>query len=313
MPVLGNSLYGNGLGFNDLGSLFGDVAKSSFPWLGLIDSGIGLLSGLFNNQRDKALQERLFQRDDTTLDRTMEMYRRNGVNPLLAVPGSTATNTKGFETSPLQSNFNLVHQQKLADERMRLENGIMREELNLKREDLKIRRAEANSSIGLRSAQILNENAKYHGAVRYGQLHDLFGDKEPFYPVNDGTPWYAKLLEDIVMSYVNKNKSNSDNAAAGTSSSLERKVSNPTKEAADKASYDAVTRYFKKRKTSAGIPYVDDKGHNSYFQVKPVKGKNEYLVQFDFDGWRTVSSWQDLQDLARERGYTIPDVYVAYQ
>ena len=99
MPLLGHDFT------SSVGSLFGDVAKSSFPWLGLVDTGIGLLSGLFNNQRDKALQERLFERDDTSLDRTMAMYKRNGINPLLAVPGASATNTNGFETAPLQTNF----------------------------------------------------------------------------------------------------------------------------------------------------------------------------------------------------------------
>lgn len=71
----------------------------------LIDNGIGLVSGLNQNIYDKWLQNKLFERDDTSLDRTMEMYRRNGLNPLLGLPGASATNTKGFEGGSMSTNF----------------------------------------------------------------------------------------------------------------------------------------------------------------------------------------------------------------
>ena len=128
---------------NSLGTRIGSGIKDFFtsllPFGNLIDTGIGLISGISNNVYDRNLQQQLFQRDDTTLDRTMEAYKRNGINPLMALPNATAGNTKGFEPSLVQSNFGqsyLYKMQKeqlnLSAQKMRLENGIAKEELKEK-------------------------------------------------------------------------------------------------------------------------------------------------------------------------------------
>lgn len=124
-------------------NLFGNLfrPKTSFidslsQYGHLIDSGIGLASGISNNLYDRALQERLFQRDDTQLTRLMSEYKQNGLNPLLGLPGASVGNTKGFEPTQIQSNFNQGFENKIARdtlylnrEKMRLENGIAREDL----------------------------------------------------------------------------------------------------------------------------------------------------------------------------------------
>ena len=125
---------------NNLANNLGNGLKSFFtsllPFGNLIDNGIGLISGISNNIYDRQLQEILFNRDDTSLDRTMAMYKRNGINPLLALPNASAGNTRGPEPANIQSDFNQSilnsfqkKQLKLSEEKMRLDNGIAREEL----------------------------------------------------------------------------------------------------------------------------------------------------------------------------------------
>ena len=125
---------------NNLASNLGNGLKSFFtsllPFGNLIDNGIGLISGISNNIYDRQLQDTLFNRDDTSLDRTMEMYKRNGINPLLALPNASAGNTRGPEPANISSDFNQSilnsfqkKQLKLNEEKMRLENGIARQEL----------------------------------------------------------------------------------------------------------------------------------------------------------------------------------------
>lgn len=134
------SIFGVASGIANLfGNLFGP--KTSFidslsNYGHLIDTGIGLASGISNNLYDRALQERLFQRDDTQLTRLMSEYKQNGLNPLLGLPGASVGNTKGFEPTQIQSNFNQGFENKIARdtlylnrEKMRLENGIAREDL----------------------------------------------------------------------------------------------------------------------------------------------------------------------------------------
>lgn len=128
---------------NNLASTFGSGLKSFFtsllPFGNLIDNGIGLISGISNNIYDRQLQQTLFNRDDTSLDRTMAMYQRNGINPLLALPNASAGNTRGPEPANIQSDFNQSilnsfqrKQLDLTEEKMRLENGIARQELKAK-------------------------------------------------------------------------------------------------------------------------------------------------------------------------------------
>lgn len=91
-----------------ISSIAKGLASSLNP-LDLVFNGFGLFEKLFNyNREDEAmrynreLQERLFERDDTQLTRLMKEYKDNGLNPLLAVPGASVGNTKGFESSAPQ-------------------------------------------------------------------------------------------------------------------------------------------------------------------------------------------------------------------
>ena len=125
---------------NPVGSFIRSFASNLLPFGNLIDNGIGLISGISNNIYDRQLQERLFERDDTSLDRTMEMYKRNGLNPLLALPNANAGNTRGPEPANISSDFNQSilnsyqrKQMKLAEQKMYLENAIAREDLNDKK------------------------------------------------------------------------------------------------------------------------------------------------------------------------------------
>lgn len=126
--------------WQNFGSGIKDFFTGLLPFGSLIDSGIGLASGISNNIYDRNLQQQIFGRDDTTLDRTMQAYQRNGLNPLLALPNATAGNTKAFEPSQIQSNFNQAYLNKmqkssleLQDEKMRLDNAIAREDLNMRK------------------------------------------------------------------------------------------------------------------------------------------------------------------------------------
>lgn len=127
-----------------LGNIFGAPRTNSFgsflsnllPYGNLIDNGIGLVSGIANNIYDRQLQDTLFARDDTQLDRIMAQYQRNGLNPLLALPNATAGNTRGPEPANIQSDFNQSilnsYQRKtmhLTEQKMYLENSIAREDL----------------------------------------------------------------------------------------------------------------------------------------------------------------------------------------
>lgn len=131
--------------WKNLGAGFKSFINGILPWSNFIDTGIGLISGISNNIYDRQLQERLFSRDDTQLDRTMKMYERNGINPLMALPSASAGNTKGFEPTTLSSNFNQSYlnsmqkkQLNLSEEKMWLDNAIAKEDLGIKRNQAKV-------------------------------------------------------------------------------------------------------------------------------------------------------------------------------
>lgn len=126
--------------FSNLFSQRPSFLSNLLPYGNLIDSGIGLISGLSNNIYDRQLQERIFQRDDTQLSRLMSEYQRNGLNPLLGLPGASVGNTKGFEPSQLSSNFAHSFEQDMQKKSMRytvanqrIQNQIAREELEEKK------------------------------------------------------------------------------------------------------------------------------------------------------------------------------------
>lgn len=174
------------------------------PFGNLIDTGVGLISGISNNIYDRQLQERLFQRDDTTLDRTMEAYNRNGINPLMALPNATAGNTKGFEPTNLQSNFNqnyLNYMQKKSLEhqetKMWLDNEIAKQDLAVKKKQAGVTNLKTDLE-----AKVLK--AKLNGFKAYG--HDYYPTLYPEYDLEypeigvapaDGSSWFNTLMKFI--------------------------------------------------------------------------------------------------------------------
>lgn len=107
---------------SSFGSSLGSFIMDMLPFGNLIDSGIGLISGISNNIYDRQLQKTIFERDDTQLTRLMKEYQRNGLNPLLGLPGASVGNTKGFEPSPIQTNFANSNAQRLQLKSLELQN-----------------------------------------------------------------------------------------------------------------------------------------------------------------------------------------------
>lgn len=126
--------------FSNMFSQRPSFLSNLLPYGNLIDSGIGLISGISNNIYDRQLQERIFQRDDTQLSRLMSEYQRNGLNPLLGLPGASVGNTKGFEPTQLSSNFGHSFEQDIQKKSLRytvanqrIQNQIAKEELQEKK------------------------------------------------------------------------------------------------------------------------------------------------------------------------------------
>lgn len=201
--------------WKNIGAGVKSFINSSLPWTNLIDTGIGLISGISNNIYDRQLQERLFERDDTFLDRTMQMYQRNGVNPLMALPGAAAGNTKGFEPTSISSNLNqsyLNSMQKkqlgLTEEKMWLDNAIAKEDLDVKRNQAKV----SNLKATLESKVL---KAKLNGFKAYA--HDYYPTLYPNYDLDysdvgidpaDGNSLYSLLVKALtqVVDSVKDNK-----------------------------------------------------------------------------------------------------------
>ena len=176
LPVLQNSSV-NPIGSSG-GNWFTKFLSNILPFGGLLDAGIGLISGISNNVYDRQLQKTIFERDDTQLTRLMNEYKRNGLNPLLGLPGASVGNTKGFEPSPIQTNFNQSYANKLAMDRLKIDNWKAKEDLKVARYDAEIRGYEAqqkriNSELeakilkGKINAQVTNRADYYDDQDKY--------------------------------------------------------------------------------------------------------------------------------------------------
>lgn len=122
--------------FSSLRSFF----LNMLPYGSLIDSGISLISGIVNNIRNRNLQQELWNRDDTQMDRLMAQYQRNGINPLLSVPQVSGANTKGFEPNLISTNFGSLEEQRIARESAKRNNQLLDEQLKGLKEDNRFKR-----------------------------------------------------------------------------------------------------------------------------------------------------------------------------
>lgn len=77
------------------------LAKNIFGSRSNLDTMFNLGTGLESTIYNRQLQNTLFQRDDSAMQRAMADYEKAGINPLMALGGAGAGNTKGFESSGL--------------------------------------------------------------------------------------------------------------------------------------------------------------------------------------------------------------------
>lgn len=190
MPVLASMGSQN----QSSGNWFTNMLSHILPYGGLIDSGIGLISGIANNMYDRNLQQQIFNRDDTTLDRTMAAYRRNGLNPLLGLPNATAGNTKGFEPAQLQSDFNSSYVNKLATDRLKLDNWKAKEDLKVSRYDAEIRGYEAQQK--RLNAELEAEILKSKINAAHVNKEDYFKNSHVNLPYSDAGVDYSNMTQE---------------------------------------------------------------------------------------------------------------------
>lgn len=165
---------------NMLASIF--RPKSSFslssllPFGSLIDSGIGLISGISNNIYDRQLQQTIFERDDTQLTRLMKEYQRNGLNPLLGLPGASVGNTKGFEPSQISSNFSNAYSQKLQLDSLKLQNKNMDIQNDIARQELKEKKMSNALERTLMKAKVNANRTHFKDYFDSDKYRNLFDD-----------------------------------------------------------------------------------------------------------------------------------------
>lgn len=204
---LGSAISGGMSTFlNPIGAFFSKIGSglNSFFGSNLFGTGYSIGQDIFNiyqqerqNERTMALQERLFERDDNSLTRLMKQYEDNGINPLLAVPNVSQGNTKGFETSAIQSQINYEQermareQYKLNKERQTLELDIMRNQ-DIRAQEEHAKNIEAK---GLENSIL---RARKNGAIAYAKAYGAgygieFGDDGYIPPYSQS--YQEKLVE----------------------------------------------------------------------------------------------------------------------
>ena len=186
-------------GIKGIGSFIGNGIKNL---LGLGAGNIAtdlynIYQQQLNNERTMAYNDRLLERDDTSLARLMKQYEENNINPLLAVPNVSSSTTKGFETSAVQSHLDtqamaMAHEQyKLNKERQELELDIMRDQN---------RRANEEHNRNLITKDFENQilKSKLNGAKAYAKIYGsgLGFDEEGYIPPFAMTSW-EKILSGL--------------------------------------------------------------------------------------------------------------------
>lgn len=183
---------------NFFGKLFGGVSPYSIG-----QDIFNIFQQEKQNERTMDLQRMLWERDDTAVSRLMKQYEDNNINPLLAVPGISQGNTKGFETSALQSKAN-YEAERMAREQYNLNKQRQELELKIMSAENTRKNAELESDLKTKSYEQQLLRARVNGAKRYAKTYaGGLGYEDdgyiPPYAQND----YEKLAS-AIMSLLNK-------------------------------------------------------------------------------------------------------------
>lgn len=122
------------------------------------------------NERTMSLQEQLWARDDNSLTRLMKQYQDNGINPLLALPNVSQGNTKGFETSAIQSKIQ-YEQERMAREQYNLNKDRQELELQIMRNQDSRAQAEHEKSVEAKGLENQLMRARVKGAQAYAKAY----------------------------------------------------------------------------------------------------------------------------------------------
>lgn len=123
-----------------------------------------------NNERTMNLQQQLWERDDNSLARLMKQYQDNGINPLLALPNVSQSNTKGFETSAIQSQIQ-YEQQRMAREQYNLNKDRQELELQIMKNQDTRAQEEHQKSVEAKGLENSLLRARVKGAQAYAKAY----------------------------------------------------------------------------------------------------------------------------------------------
>lgn len=144
------------------------LGKSIFGNRGNFDTMFNLGTGLESQIYNRGLQQQLFNRDDTAVQRAMADYNAAGLNPLLGLPNA-ASNTKGFESSGLTVDTLGKKQQSIQVENLKKEGDY----LDAQKKELESRNAENSRLNAAREAKnkymakLLGVSEKYPNGIEF--------------------------------------------------------------------------------------------------------------------------------------------------
>lgn len=172
MSAMSGAGFGAGSWFSNLFGKIGNFFQSPF-FGGSYSIGqdiYNILQQERQNERTMSLQEQLWARDDNSLTRLMKQYQDNGINPLLAVPNVSQGNTKGFETSAIQSRIQ-YEQERMAREQYNLNKDRQELELQIMRNQDSRAQAEHEKSVEAKGLENQLMRARVKGAQAYAKAY----------------------------------------------------------------------------------------------------------------------------------------------
>lgn len=286
---------------NSFWKTLGNIASSFLPFGSLIDSGINLISGISNNLYSRRLQQTMFNRDDTAMDRLMAQYERNGVNPLLAVPGVTQGNTKAFEPGQVSSNFAELENQRLAREQFKKNNQLLDKQIEQLEQTMRLNKNSTDMDLALKQAEL-------NGYIDYSNKHQLSSRFTAVKPAESKSDW--QKLAEWIYNFMSGNGSEKPDLPFPTSSSpkptAEEKNREATRVERAEGLYKTAKPYMIKNEglsvistngVKQRIParFVKEKGSKvQYLELKPDFGKD--WIRFYND--QELYDWLDKQSLS---------------